>query len=86
MLPFLVFIVIYLGAGIILNAQGVDMAFYQFPAPTACLIGVVVAFLMFKGTVDEKFKNFAEGVGGEDIVIMPSGVKPITGTSPPWAR
>ena len=70
MLPFLVFIVIYLGAGIILNAQGVDMAFYQFPAPTACLIGVIVAFLMFKGTVDEKFKNFAEGVGGEDIVIM----------------
>ena len=40
MLPFLVFIVIYLGAGIILNAQGVDMAFYQFPAPTALLLAI----------------------------------------------
>lgn len=68
--PFLLFIIIYLGAGIILDQMGVDMAFYQFPAPTACLIGVIVAFLMFKGSIDEKFTTFAQGVGGEDIVIM----------------
>lgn len=70
LLPFLLFIVIYLGAGIILQSQGVDMAFYQFPAPTACLIGVAVAFIMFKGTMAEKFTTFAKGVGKEDIVIM----------------
>ena len=28
LLPFLIFIVIYLGAGLILQAQGVEMAFY----------------------------------------------------------
>ncbi|MBQ7175384.1 MAG: Na+/H+ antiporter NhaC family protein [Lachnospiraceae bacterium] len=70
LLPFLLFIVIYLGAGIILNAMGVEMAFYQFPAPTAALFGIIVAFLMFKGSIDEKFKTFAEGVGNEDIIIM----------------
>ena len=68
--PFLLFILIYLGAGIILEMQGVEMAFYQFPAPTACLIGVIVAFIMFKGTVEEKFTTFASGVGSEDIVTM----------------
>jgi len=68
--PFLLFIIIYLGAGIILDNMGVEMAFYQFPAPTACLIGVIVAFIMFKGSIDEKFTTFAKGVGGEDIVIM----------------
>ena len=68
--PFLLFIIIYLGAGIILQSMGVDQAFYQFPAPTACLIGVVVAFLMFKGSIDEKFATFAKGVGSQDITIM----------------
>ena len=68
--PFILFIIIYLGAGIILEIQGVEMAFYQFPAPTACLIAIVVAFIMFKGSIDEKFDTFASGVGNKDIVIM----------------
>ena len=32
LLPFLLFIVIYLGAGLYFQAQGVEMAFYQFPS------------------------------------------------------
>lgn len=32
LLPLLLFIVIYLGAGIILQSKGVAMAFYQFPS------------------------------------------------------
>ena len=39
LLPLLVFIGIYLGAGIVLDIQGMDMAFYQFPSPVAILIG-----------------------------------------------
>lgn len=53
LIPFLVFIIVYLGAGIILDRLGVDMAFYQFPSPVAALIGIVVAFIMFKGSIDE---------------------------------
>ena len=41
LIPFLVFIVVYLGAGIILEAMGMDMAFYQFPSPVAALIGII---------------------------------------------
>ena len=54
LIPFLVFILVYLLSGIILQRQGVDMAFYQMPAPVASFVGIIVAFLMFKGTIDEK--------------------------------
>ncbi|MBR2503617.1 MAG: Na+/H+ antiporter NhaC family protein, partial [Oscillospiraceae bacterium] len=70
LIPLLIFIVIYLGAGLILQAQGVDMAFYQFPSPVALFFAVLVAFLMFKGTVEENFSDFAKGCGQEDIIIM----------------
>ena len=50
LIPFLVFIVVYLGAGIILEVMGMDMAFYQFPSPVAALIGIIVAFIIFKGS------------------------------------
>ena len=70
LIPLLVFVAVYLGAGIVLNAMGVDMAFYQFPSPVAAMIGVVVAFIMFKGTMNEKFAIFAKGCGHEDILTM----------------
>lgn len=70
LLPFILFIVIYLGAGIILDIKGVEMAFYQFPAPTACLFAIIAAFIMFKGSINEKFEVFASGVGNIDIVTM----------------
>lgn len=70
LIPFIVFIGIYLGVGVILEMQGVEMAFYQLPAPVAALIGIVVAFLMFKGTMDEKFSMFAKGCGDENIITM----------------
>ncbi|MGB0404685.1 MAG: Na+/H+ antiporter NhaC family protein, partial [Fusobacterium sp.] len=40
LVPFLVFILIYLGTGITLNLKGVPMAFYQLPAPVAIFVGV----------------------------------------------
>lgn len=70
LLPFVVFIAIYLGSGLILQAQGVDMAFYQFPAPVAIVIGVIVAFVMFKGSIDSNFSDFAKGCGEENIMVM----------------
>ena len=70
LIPFLVFIIVYLGAGIILDRLGVDMAFYQFPSPVAALIGIVVAFIMFKGSIDVKFTIFAKGCGHENILTM----------------
>ena len=61
LLPFLVFIVVYMGAGLVYQSKGVDMAFYQFPSVTAMFLAVLVAFIMFKGSINEKFDTFAKG-------------------------
>ena len=70
LLPFLLFILIYLGSGIILQSRGVEMAFYQFPAPVAIMIAIIVAFFMFKGSTDEKLADFIKGCGDENILTM----------------
>ena len=53
LIPFLVFISVYLLSGIVLHLNGVEMAFYQMPAPVAAFFGIISAFLLFKGTTDE---------------------------------
>lgn len=70
LLPFLVFIVIYLGAGLWLQAKGEEMAFYQFPSVTAMFIAVLAAFCMGKESIDEKFSVFARGAANENVLTM----------------
>lgn len=70
LIPFVVFVAIYLGSGVILQSRGVEMAFYQFPAPVAAFCGIVVAFLLLKGSINEKFDTFVKGCGNPDIIIM----------------
>lgn len=70
LIPFIVFVLIYLGSGIILQMKGVPMAFYQLPAPIAVFTGIIVAFILFKGEINEKFNTFIHGCGEHDIIIM----------------
>ena len=70
LLPFLIFIVIYLGAGLYLQAKGEDMAFYQFPSVTAMFIAVLAAFCMGRESIDRKFAIFARGAANENVLTM----------------
>lgn len=70
LLPFLVFIAIYLGAGIYFQLQGVSMAFYQFPSVTAMFIAVISAFCLTRDPVMFKFGIFAKGAGNDNIMTM----------------
>lgn len=70
LIPFIVFIGVYLGVGLVLQARGVEMAFYQFPAPVAVFCGIIIAFILLKGTINEKFESFVKGCGNPDIIIM----------------
>ena len=70
LIPFLVFIVIYLGAGLIYQARGEAMAFYMFPSVTAMFIAVLVAFCMSRGSINEKFETFARGAANVDVLTM----------------
>ena len=64
LLPFLVFVIIFLGSGIILDD------FYAFPASVAALCGVISAFLLPKARFQEKLKFFMKGCGEESIITM----------------
>lgn len=70
LLPFVVFVLVYMATGSILNAMGVKMAFYQVPAPVCILPAIILSFIMFKGSVDDKFNDFVRGCGDENIIIM----------------
>ena len=68
--PFVVFIVIYLGAGLVLQARGEEMAFYQFPSVTAMFLAVLTAFCMSRGSIEERFAVFARGAANENVLTM----------------
>lgn len=70
LIPFLIFVAIYLGTGVVLQMKGVGMAFYQLPAPVAVFVGIIAAFILFKGSIMEKFDTFLEGCGHQDIITM----------------
>lgn len=70
LIPFIVFIFIYLGTGIFLNMQGVNLAFYQLPGPVAAFVAIIVGFIIFKGSINEKFETFLQGCGHQDIITM----------------
>lgn len=65
LLPFLVFVVFYVG----LSLWSGD--FYSIPMPTAFLVASATAFLMNrKATLAEKTETFAKGMGEPNIMIM----------------
>ena len=70
LIPFIIFVGIYLGSGIVLNNMGVELAFYQLPAPVAAMAGIISAFILFKGSIKEKFETFIAGCGHSDIIVM----------------
>ena len=65
LLPIAVFLVIFLGSGIIMND------FYAMPAIVAFLIALAVAFMQNrKLPFSEKFAIISKGVGDENIITM----------------
>ncbi|WKL44003.1 Na+/H+ antiporter NhaC family protein [Flavobacterium sp. ZE23DGlu08] len=64
LIPLLVFIFTFLGAGIVLND------FYAFPSPVAVVVGIIAAFLLFKSTTDEKVATLFAGCGESKIMTM----------------
>lgn len=70
LVPILIFVLLYVGTGIVLSIQGVPMAFYQMPLPIPVAAGSIVAFLMFKGKINDKFDAFVKGCSDENIIIM----------------
>ena len=65
LLPFIVFLGVFLGTGIILTLQGVEFAFYQLLASIAIIPGIFVALylgkVVAKETIDKQISQFING-------------------------
>ena len=65
LLPLIVFVAIFLWSGIQYGS------FYEFPAPIAVLIGIVMAFLIFhRNGINENVSGFIKGCGNPSILMM----------------
>jgi len=69
-LPFLVFLSLFIGSGLYYQSLGTDFAFYQIKAPVAILPAILIAFLMVKGSFNKALDTFIKGVGDNTIITM----------------
>lgn len=70
LIPFLAFIILLVGSGIVLSIMGVERPFYQMPASVAVFAAIVIAFILYKGSINDKVESFIEGCCNENIAIM----------------
>lgn len=64
LLPFLVFVISFLGAGIYLGD------FYALPSPIAMTLGILTAFLIIKLPFKTKMDEFLKGLGDKNVLTM----------------
>ena len=72
LLPIAVFLVIYLGLGLLFEyGMHIPMGFYNIPIVIAFLIAILTACLQNRSlSFDQKLEVMAQGVGNKDIVTM----------------
>jgi len=70
LIPFAVFLLLFLGTGMVLTWQGKDFAFYQLPASIAIVPAILLAIWMGKEPLQEKIGQFIEGAGHNNIITM----------------
>lgn len=70
LLPFGVFLGLFLGTGIALTLSGVDFAFYQLPASIAIIPAILFAIFLGKESINTQINQFIEGAGHNNIITM----------------
>jgi Na+/H+ antiporter NhaC len=74
LLPFAIFLGLFLGTGIVLTLQGVDFAFYQLPASVAIIPAIIASIalgkFLSKSPVEKQVAQFISGAGHGNITTM----------------
>lgn len=69
-LPLIVFLSIYVGAGLIFTALGTENPFKQIPREAAIVFGIVTALIMGKDKLDYKVEIFTQAAGDSGVLLM----------------
>ncbi|MFQ6372605.1 Na+/H+ antiporter NhaC family protein [Shewanella sp. YIC-542] len=70
LLPLLLFLALFIGAGLYFQSQDVAMAFYQLPSPVAILPAIILAVLLSKQKLAQTLDTFMAGIGHSNIIAM----------------
>lgn len=70
LLPLVVFLALFIGAGLYFQNQGVDFAFYQLPSVIAILPAIILALILSKQTLNKTIDTFIAGIGHSNIIAM----------------
>ncbi len=70
LLPFGLFLGLFLGTGLALTWQGVDFAFYQLPASIAIIPAILLAMFIGKTPLEQQINQFISGAGHPNIITM----------------
>lgn len=70
LLPMLLFLSLFIGSGLYYQNQGIEFAFYEISAPVAILPAIILALLLAKGSINERFEHFIKGCSDQTLVTM----------------
>ena len=70
LIPFLLFVSIFLGSGIVFSIIGIENAFYQVSPILAIIPSVFLALLISKSTGKDKIKMLIRGSTNENVIGM----------------
>lgn len=70
LLPFALFLLLFLGAGLYFTHVNVAYAFYQLPAHLAIIPAIFFAIYLGKAPMEAKIRHFIQGAGHENIITM----------------
>ena len=69
--PILVFLLIYIGGGIVFTCMGMETPFKQIPREAALLVGIAVALVMNrKLNIEDKVEMLAKNAGQTGVMSM----------------
>ena len=70
LLPFIVFLAIFLGSGIYHSLIGTEFAFYQIKAPVAAIPAIILAVVLYKGKLNAGIEEFLSGASHPNLILM----------------
>jgi len=70
LLPFLLFIGLFLGTGLYMQAEGVERAFQQLPGQVAIIPALILAVILHRKPLSESIAMLVKGAGNSNIITM----------------
>ena len=70
LVPLIVFLALFLGSGIYHSIIGTEFAFYQLKAPVAAIPAIILAIVMYRGTLNTAIDEFLKGASHPNLILM----------------